>query len=162
MFSSSISHLFPFPLLLNFPTNPSFHFIFVFSLSLVFCYFLLCSTFLSFLLPSLYPPLSFTFPRFPRLLTSPLMSSPSMQFHPFSCHHCLFLVTRLCTRLNLISTPTSLLPHFLPPVARCCRSTSPQVCTSWALSAGSWPSACSSSSPSSTSASGKESRRLER
>lgn len=55
--------------------------------------------------------------------------------------------------------------HFscdLSPGATCYRSTCPQVCTSWDPSAGSWPSACSSSSPSSTSASGRESRRLER
>lgn len=69
-----------------------------------------------------------------------------------------FAVTPHCT----LFSPTPLLPCFYPAVARCCKSTSLQVCTSWVLSAGNWPFACSSSSPSSTSASGRESRRLER
>lgn len=57
---------------------------------------------------------------------------------------------------------TNALSCFLFPAGRCCRSISPQVCTSWALSAGNWLYVCSSSSPLFTSASGKESRRLER
>lgn len=122
--------------------------------------------FISFLLTYFFPCPHLHFLDFQHshyLLFCTLMSFSYMQFHPLFCHHCLFLVYPLYNPCDLTSLPpTCLLPCFLPPVARCCRSTSHQVCTSWVLSAGSWPSACSSSSPSSTSASGKESRRLER
>lgn len=83
------------------------------------------------------------------------------------CHHlpCAILLTSLLS-LSTPCVPTLHPLHppneYIPPVARCWRSTSLQGYTSWALSAGSWPFACSSSSPSSTSASGRESRRLER
>lgn len=78
-----------------------------------------------------------------------------LKFNSFWFYYCLFMSSHC-------SIPTCLLSCLPPLVARCCRSTSPQVCTNSALSVGSWPFAYFSSLPLSISVSGRESRRLER
>lgn len=91
------SMLCPFPLLSKFPNIPSIHPNFVFLLCHLVCHVLLFSTFFSFLLPSLLSPspspLLFHF----SLISTTLISSPNVQFHPFPCCPCLSLVSPLCS-----------------------------------------------------------------
>lgn len=143
--------LYHFPLLsksLNFPSLYSQH-----SLILSATYYSSQSS-----LPLYLPSRAFVF----HLLWFFTISHPVLLYHHLPCAILLtvIIVDSLCPHFALSSSSP---PNtYTPPVARCWRSTSLQGYTSWALSAGSWPFACSSSSPSSTSASGRESRRLER
>lgn len=175
IFYSSIFLLFLFLAAHFYVTTPSFHalsfssafpnfpisYLCILTFSYLVCHFLLFFKFIFSLL------LSLSCPRSPSLF--PLFFDFFFACPFLLCHHlpmCNFTNFPVITVYSLCplfapSSPSP--PHpYIPPVARCWRSTSPQVYTSWALSAGSWPFACSSSSPSSTSASGRESRRLER